>query len=161
MRRVWLLVLMLPGVMPHEAHANAASAFEVFKRLQGTWSITSHEKPIATKMTYDVGSRGSIVTEQFGKELSVFAVDGGRLIMTHYCNAGNQPRLQLKPGTPPGIFDFVMFDITGLDTPNARHVQEVVYRMNGPDSMKLSLIWTGEGTGTPEDYVLTRAAAAH
>ncbi len=154
------LCVLLAGVMPHSAHANAASAFDAFKQLQGTWSITSHEKPIATKMTYDVGSRGSIVTEQFGKELSVFAVDGSSLIMTHYCNAGNQPRLRLKAGTPPDVFDFVMFDITGLDTPNGRHVQEVVYRMTGPDSMKLSLIWTGEGTGAPENYVLTRAAAA-
>ena len=152
-----LICLLLPAVAP----AGSATAFNIFKHLQGTWSITSHNKLIATQMTYDTGSRGSIVTEQFGKELSVFARDGSRLIMTHYCSAGNQPRLRLKDGTPPGVFDFVMFDITGLDSPKDPHVQEVIYRMTGPDSMTLSLIWTGEGTGAPEDYVLTRIARPH
>jgi hypothetical protein len=53
-----------------------------------------------------------------------------------------------------------MFVITGLDDPNSRHVREAIYRIAALDTITLSLIWTGEGTGAPENYTLTRIAGS-
>ena len=142
------------------AHAMAASpaatAFDTLKSLQGQWQITRDGKPRPIVMIYDIASRGSIVTEQFGRELSVFYLDGDRLLMTHFCNAGNQPRLRLRTGAQPGLLDFIMFDITGLHDPGDAHVQEAIYRIIDARTIALSLVWTGARTGTPEQYTLTR-----
>ena len=111
------------------AIADSDAAFEAFKSLKGRWAIQSGGKTITTLMTYDVGSKDSIVTEQFGKELTVIYRDGKDLLMTHFCNAGNQPRLRLKQSRSPGSLEFEMFDITNAKDPDAAHVQKIIYRL--------------------------------
>lgn len=56
--------------------ANSDTAFETFKSLEGKRAIQSTEKTLSIRMIYEVGSKGSIVTKQFGKEFSVFYRDG-------------------------------------------------------------------------------------
>ncbi len=102
------------GLAAPAAASPATIAFDVLTSWQGQWTITRDGKSRPIVMTYEIASRGSIVTEQFGRELSVFYLDGDRLLMTHFCNAGNQPRLRLRADAKPGVMEFVMFDITGL-----------------------------------------------
>lgn len=155
----WCLAWMAlaPGAASAQTPSHAAAAFDTIRSLQGQWTITRDGKPRPTVMTYDIGSRGSIVTEQFGRELSVFYLDGNRLLMTHFCNAENQPRLQLRVAAKPGVLDFVMYDITGLHDPKAAHVQEAIYQIIDARTVRLSMVWIGEGTGAPEEYTLSRA----
>lgn len=142
------------------AAANPASAFETFKGFTGRWAIESDGKTLPIQMTYDVGSKGSIVTEQFGKELSVFYRDGQRLLLTHFCNAGNQPRLALKEANQPGVFEFVMFDSTGLENAGAAHVEKITYRVIDEKKIALEIVWTSAkpDESGPEKYTLTRLA---
>jgi hypothetical protein len=107
-------------------------------------------------MTYDIGSKGSIVTEQFGKEPSVFYRDGQSLLMTHFCNAGNQPRLRLKENTRPGVFEFQMFDITNLQGADADHVEKVVYKIIDDKTIDLEIVWKNGKSEESEKYTLTR-----
>ena len=99
------------GLLFLTIHAASASlgrsqtAFETFKSLQGRWAIQSEGKTLSIEMTYEVGSNGSIVTEQFGKELSVIYLDGQNLLMAHFCNAGNAPRLKLRASDQPGLLE--------------------------------------------------------
>lgn len=132
------------------------TAFETFKSLQGKWAIQSDGKTLSIEMTYDVGSKGSIVTEQFGKELSVIYRDGQDLLMTHFCNGGNQPRLRLKKSTPPGILEFEMFDITNLKSPDAAHVQRVIYRIVDGHNIDLEIVWRERDSHESEKYTLTK-----
>lgn len=79
-------------------------AFDALKALQGAWRIEEQAKPLTFEMSYAVGSNQSIVTEQFGKELSVFYLNGHDLEMIHFCNRGNQPpaarrRLRIERST--------------------------------------------------------------
>ena len=91
---VGLLVLALSGpAVGSPASASELAPFEVFQSLKGTWMIRAGDNTLPFDMTYAVGSNGTIVTEQFGKELSVFYRDGDSFVMTHFCNRGNQPRL--------------------------------------------------------------------
>jgi hypothetical protein len=138
------------------AIAESDAAFEAFKNLKGRWAIQSGGKTITTVMTYDVGSKDSIVTEQFGKELSVIYRDGQDLRMTHFCNAGNQPRLKLKQSRSPGLFEFEVFDITNLKSPNEPHVQKIVYRVVDAKHLELEIVWKKGDSEEPEKYALTR-----
>ena len=153
------LLACLLAAAPARAGETAQSAFETFKHLQGEWTIVSAGRVLPIRMTYDVASKGSIVTEQFGKEFSVFSRDGDALLMTHYCNAGNQPHLRLKLPVRDGVFDFTMTGITGLGAPDGAHVHEIIYHVADPRTVTLRIIWTGQGTGAPEDYTLRRGAA--
>jgi hypothetical protein len=77
---IGLLVLAVswPAVAD-PALASELTPFEVFQSLKGAWAIRAGDNTLPFDMTYDVGSNGTIVTEQFGKELSVFYSDGGSL----------------------------------------------------------------------------------
>jgi hypothetical protein len=141
------------------AIADSETAFETFKSFKGRWAIQSGGKTIATVMTYDVGSKDSIVTEQFGKELTVIYRDGQDLRMTHFCNAGNQPRLRLKQSRSPGLYEFEMFDITNLRNPNEPHVQKIVYRVVDDKHLELEIVWKKGDSEESEKYALTRIVA--
>ena len=108
-------------------------------------------------MTYDLASKDSIVTELFGKELSVFYPDGNDLMMTHFCNAGNHPRLKLKNNSGLRTWEFEMVDITNLkDAGKGAHVQRILYRMVEPDKLALEIVWRRGEQEESEKYLLTR-----
>ena len=149
-----LLFLMLAA---SAALGSSDTAFETFKGFEGKWAIHSGQKTLPIEMTYEIGSKGSIVTEQFGKELSVFYRDGQSLLMTHFCNAGNQPRLRLRENTRPGVFEFQMFDITNLQSADADHVERVVYRIIDNKTIDLEIAWKNrKSEEESEKYTLNR-----
>ena len=149
----FLLLLMLTA---SAALGSSETAFETFRGFEGKWAIRSGQKTLLIEMTYEVGSKGSIVTEQFGKELSVFYRDGQSMLMTHFCNAGNQPRLRLKENGRPGVFEFEMFDITNLQSADADHVDRVVYRIIDDKTIDLEIVWKHSNSEESEKYTLTR-----
>jgi hypothetical protein len=136
--------------------AGEQTPFEVFKNLQGQWAISTGDKTLPFHMTYALGSNGSIVTEQFGKELSVFYSDKGDLLMTHFCNRGNQPRLKLKAGGTARRYEFDMFDITNLRDPSDDHVNVIIYEIPDPQHIRLEIIWKKGNGEESEKYVLTK-----
>ena len=149
-------VLFAIGPFLSVALGNSEKAFETFKSLQGKWAIQSAEKSLSIQMSYEVGSRGSIVTEQFGKELSVIYRDGQSLLMTHFCNAGNEPRLRLKESSKAGLLEFRMFDITNLKTKDAAHVERIIYRIIDARQIDLEIVWQKGKLQSSESYLLTR-----
>jgi len=149
------IMLLLSQMTLASADAGAA-AFDTFKALQGVWAIQSNGKPLTIEMTYDVGSKESIITEHFGKELSVFYRDGKDLLMTHFCNAGNQPRLRLRANSPLGRYEFEMFDITNLPNPSTAHVQRIIYTIADDQHLELETVWKNAETESSEKYTLTR-----
>jgi hypothetical protein len=76
--------------------------------------------------------------------------------MTHFCNAGNQPRLRLREDTPPGTYEFGMFDITNAESASADHVQRIIYKLTGDKTMDLEIVWKRGASEESEKYTLTR-----
>ena len=148
-------MLLLTRATP-TAIADSDAAFEAFKSFKGRWAIQPGDKTITRVMTYDVGSKDSIVTEQFGSELTVIYRDGQDLRMTHFCNAGNQPRLRLKQSRSPGLFEFEMFDITNIRNPDEAHVQKMIYRVVDDKHLELEIVWKKGDSEESEKYALTR-----
>ena len=146
--------------MAHAAPAvfDATSAFDVLKGLEGKWSIQSGDKTLPFQMTYAIGSKGSIVSEQFGRELSVFYRDGQDLAMIHFCNAGNQPRLRLKKeSSSPALLDFETIEISNLSAPGAAHVQRITYKIVDNQKIDLGIEWQRGASQEWERYQLNKA----
>jgi hypothetical protein len=158
MIKSWRIGLVLVTTLRAASAAPGSSeaAFESFKHLQGKWAIQPEGKALSTAMTYEVGSNGSIVTEQSDKELSVIYRDGASLLMTHFCNTGNGPRLKLNQTGLPETLEFEMFDITNLKSADAPHVQKMIYRIRDDKTIDLEIVWQRGKSQDSEKYTLTR-----
>ena len=148
-------MLLVVG-MVSQAFAGPVPAFERLKSLQGKWAIQADGKTLPIQMTYEIGSKGSIVTEQFGKELSVFFIDGGKPQMIHFCNAGNQPRLQLKESARPDVLEFETFAVSGAENAETDHVQRIIYRMISDRKLELEIVWQKGKMQESEKYSLEK-----
>lgn len=79
--------------------APAEATFERLKKLEGSWTATS-TKGWSEEVQLKVIAAGSAVLETSvdahpGETMAtVYYMDGDRLLLTHYCVAKNQPRLQ-------------------------------------------------------------------
>ena len=65
--------------------------------------------------------------------ITMFNLDGDRLLLTHYCGAGNQPRMRAS-ASPDGktvTFDFV--DATNLKSSSDPHMYRVVFNFIDPN----------------------------
>ena len=61
--------------------------------------------------------------------ISMFHMDNDRLLLTHYCSTGNQPRMvaSLSPDGKTMTFDFL--DATNLSTPKTGHMNRVILNL--------------------------------
>ena len=104
-----------PTVAP--AQSDAQNALEIMKTLAGSWegSIMG----LSTHITIRVTSSGNaILHEATGSgrpdnPITMFYVDGDRLLLTHYCDAGNRPRMVGKISPDGKTVDFDFLDVSG------------------------------------------------
>ena len=129
----------------------ATQAFERLKTLQGDWQGAFPDGRRHT-VNYRLSAAGTVLVETWqlgpGREsMTLYHLDGDRLLATHYCPQGNQPRLQWVPGPDPDVQRFDFVDGTGLDLPDRSHQHAFVTRI-------------GEGTySRSETYVGNQATA--
>jgi hypothetical protein len=116
------------------AQSDAQKAFASIKNMPGSWEGTANNgHPL--QVTFKVVSGGSAVMSEImghGPEdmISMIHLDGpNRLLMTHYCGAGNQPRMQASVSPDGKTITFTYFDATNLATPDAGHMQKMVLTM--------------------------------
>ena len=126
--------------------AASRACFERFKALQGDW-VGRSTRGWEETVSYRVIAGGSVVMatsfEAHPNEtmVTLFALDNGRLGLTHYCVAGNQPRLvaaEIHPDGQEVLFTFR--DGGNLPTRNRGHMDRVVYRFL--DDNRVSSRWT-------------------
>lgn len=130
--------------------ASARVAFHRLKSLAGTWEGPSADASTgavfmpAARFEYHVTGGGSAVVEWANvgtpeEMLSVFFLDGDRLVLQHYCSAANQPRLELISAGEDGLFfDFVGGD--NLDPSVDGHIHSVRFTFQ-PDG-RLGSLWS-------------------
>lgn len=149
-------ILFMPICALAQIHTDAN--FEALKSLNGNWIIHSHGKELPFKMTYDLVSKDSVVTEYFGQELSVFYRDNDGIHMAHYCNNHTQPRLKLKQdGEKNNELIFETYEVANLDNPDASHVLKIIYTIMNDDKMELQIVWQKKNLEETETYLLTRS----
>jgi hypothetical protein len=138
-----LALALLAGGDGGDAAAAAAerarlsrATFERLKSLAGEWRGTS-SAGWKDEVEIAVIARGTVVmsTSRHAAHpgetmVSMHHMDGDRLLLTHYCVAGNQPRL-VATGFEDGgrRVSFEFLDGTGLSTRDEGHMDRVVYEL--------------------------------
>jgi len=125
--RVLLSFILLSLATTAFAASDAQTAFEKLKSLEGTWAGKADDGR-SVQVSNRVISGGSVVMSEILNEnmISMFYLDGDRLLMTHYCSAGNQPRM-LATISPDGkTITFNFLDATNLLSSQPGHMQRLV-----------------------------------
>jgi hypothetical protein len=117
----------------------ARAAFTRLQELVGEWEGTT-EAGRRLLVQYRLVAKGSVLVESWtlgpGREsLTLYHLDGDRLLATHYCPLGNQPRLALDTtaSADPGLLVFTYVSATNLPDPAAAHQHRFEVRLSGPD----------------------------
>jgi len=105
------------------------AAFERLKQLTGEWNGTVQEKENgpAASVRYRVTANGSAVVEILFPDtahemMTVYHMDGERLILTHYCAVGNQPRMVLDPASTHQLLVFTFAGGTNMKSEKDLHM---------------------------------------
>ena len=101
------------------AQSDAQKVFENMKTLVGSWQGTIMTIPI--DITIRLASSGTAIlheatTEKGGPpkhEITMFYVEGDRLLATHYCDGGNRARLEGKMSPDGKTSEFNFLDVAG------------------------------------------------
>jgi hypothetical protein len=146
MKRHHLLIasLLLAAAAVHAASSKAehtadAAAFARLKTLVGEWE--GDTKMGKAHLNYELIAGGTALVERETAEkmpamLTVYNLDGDRLMLTHYCMAGNQPRMQARAFNPAsGELDFQFLDATNLASAGAGHMHSAKIRFVDNDHM--------------------------
>ena len=141
------------------AQNDAAKAFDAIKGMPGTWEGSSPEGPV--KVTFKVvGDGSSVMSEILGKEdmVSMFHMDGDRLLLTHYCSVGNQPRMQASVSPDGKTFTFNYVDATNLASPDAAHMQQMILTIIDENHHTEKWVFAGHGQDHSVTFDLRRKA---
>ncbi len=147
---LWLGVGAPVAFATAKPDSSAAAAFNKLKTLAGTWEATTEKGKVTT--TYEVVSNGSAILERLKvpgetEMVTLYNLDGNKLVLTHYCSAGNQPRMEASGLSPDGelVFNFAGGD--NLSDPNAGHMHHAVLKFASADDFTYD--WTFQQDGKP------------
>ena len=119
------------------AQSNTQAAFDKIKSLEGSWAgKTSDGHDIQVDFRV-VSADSAVMSEIHGAHeanmITMFHPDGDRLLMTHYCGTGNQPRMvgTLSPDGKTISFNFL--DATNVLSSQPGHMQQLVLTVLDPN----------------------------
>jgi hypothetical protein len=126
-----LLFLGVALASTSNAQTDAQRAFATIKSMPGMWvgkSSDGRDLEISFKL---VSGGSAVMSEIMGSDshdmVSMFNLDGAdKLLMTHYCSIGNQPRMQASVSPDGKTLTFNYVDATSLASADAGHMQKMV-----------------------------------
>jgi hypothetical protein len=111
------------------AEVDAHKSFDMLKSLEGNWVGKNSEGGTVEVSFRMTGGDSALLSEIHGhgpeNMITMFHMDGDRLIMTHYCGAGNQPRMKVISADAKSV-SFEFFDGTNIG-PGDAHMQRVIF----------------------------------
>jgi hypothetical protein len=150
------LLVLLTTSLALASEPTAAASFDKMKQLAGKWEVIWEGKPMHTSM--DVISDGSAIMQNDTQEnmVTMFHLDGPRLMLTHYCAAHNQPRL-VGSLRPDGSVEFKFLDATNLPDPSAGHMHRMILTFKDADHFTEEWFFFKDGKeGKGESFLYTR-----
>jgi YD repeat-containing protein len=130
--RAVLVVVSLFAATLALAQTTAQKSFDQLKTLTGSWEGKKSQGEMVTIRFREVAAGSALMSEIQGQGaenmVSMIHLDGpNRLMLTHYCGAGNQPRMIASTSADGKTITFDYFDATNLASPDAAHMQRVVF----------------------------------
>jgi hypothetical protein len=112
------------------SQTDAQKSFAAIKNLPGTWEGKRPDGK-AFQVTFKIVSGGSAVISEIlvPKEdmVSMIHLDGpNRLLLTHYCATGNQPRMEATTSPDGKTITFNYVDATNLASRDDGHMHRMV-----------------------------------
>ena len=101
------------------AQSDAKKAFDKMKTLAGSWqgsvmgmsiNVTIRVASSGTAILHEATNGGGGVPDH---EITMFYVDGDRLLATHYCDGGNRARFEGKMSPDGNTIEFSFLDVAG------------------------------------------------
>jgi len=138
--RIAVSLVVLLTALAAQAQSGSQQSFGSIRGLTGNWEgKTQMGDPV--QVSYRVTGGGSavmseIVSQMNGKSedmISMFHMDGDRRLLTHYCAAGNQPRMKASASADGKTITFDFVDATNLPSADAPHMHRVVFNFIDPN----------------------------
>jgi hypothetical protein len=148
-----LALLAAPAAGGQQQKTGAQQQLERLKSLAGTWTGKAGHGSSAqdTTVVWRVTSGGHAAMETIDpgtphEMVTLYHLDGGKLVLTHYCAAGNQPTMRAVRSSGP---DAIAFDfVRGSNMkPGDMHMHAARISFVGPD--RLDTEWTSWQGGKP------------
>jgi len=109
------------------AQSDAQKSFDALKSLAGSWEgpmTTDPPQPevkagTINKVTLRVTSMGNAIIHEMKSPdrpddpITMLYIDGDRVMLTHYCDAGNRPRMTGKISPDGKSVEFTFLDVAG------------------------------------------------
>jgi hypothetical protein len=130
------------------ADGPGSAQMEKLKSLAGDWDGKAPDGK-AVHASYKLVSGGSAVAETLAVAgepdmLTVYHVNGGELMMTHYCSLGNQPRMKAEAAAGDvKAVSFHFVDGTNMAGPAAPHMQDL--KITFDDANHITQEWAMKG----------------
>lgn len=163
------------------AQSNAQKSFDTMKSLAGTWQGHVTTDPVQAGMgdnglvqvSLRVTSRGNALVHEmkaagtpddpkrYDHPVTMLYLDGDRLLLTHYCDAGNRPRMVAQTSPDGKKVEFAFLDLSGGNENGHmyhavftivdanHHIEDWTYMMPGDKPMHahMDLQRTKDGNG--------------
>jgi hypothetical protein len=160
MKPVRIAITLLFVLVTSAAFAASAAqkSFEQLKSLSGSWEGKASNGKLV-QVNFRVTSMGSaLMSEMKGDEdmISMFNLDGDRLLITHYCAAGNQPRMVASTSPDGKTITFDFLDATNLATPDTAHMNRLVISMPDVDHHTEEWVFNDHGKEMKEVVAFQR-----
>ena len=116
---------------PDAERTPAQQCFAKLKKLAGDWTH-KEGKNEKVMIRYRVISGGSAVEEELmpgspDAMTSIYHLDNGNLVMTHYCSIGNQPHLRATKASTPSKMEFECIGGGGnMKSENDMHIHHLL-----------------------------------
>ena len=127
---------------------DAQQLFARFKTLEGEWKIA--EPARTTSVSFEVIANGSALVEKWimsptRTSMTVYSMDGDRLLVTHYCPQGNAPRLVYERTREDGMYYFEFLDGQNLQDAEGSHQHTFWIRFDSENSFTRSETYIKNG----------------
>jgi hypothetical protein len=143
---------------------NAEESFDRLKELAGAWKLVNPKSVSqeAFRISYRPISRDTALVETYGNPAgsvteTIYHLNGDRLMATHYCAQGNQPRLLLVGDSTTAVLHFAFLDVTNLKKPNASHLVDMRFTFLPEGRLQREETYLEDGQKDVSTLLLKRA----
>ena len=146
-----------PGDTHEELRFDRESSAEQlvrFMAMEGNWRIVGGDESQGASHNYKTIANGTVVVEtafpgQPHEMITVFHLDGPKLVMTHYCAAGNQPYMVAEH--PSGDRVHFRFErASDMVHPDAPHMRDASYHFIDRDRVNTTWQYWEDGAKVSE-----------
>ncbi|MFC6635057.1 hypothetical protein [Microbulbifer taiwanensis] len=157
MRIVWFLMIL---AFSYSAKSDPSSDFDKLKSLVGDWKKEGSDGS-DFYISFQSGANGSVLMENWiykdaSHSFTVYHLDGGSLLATHYCPQGNQPRLKVEKSSDPNIISFEFQDATNLKSLKDSHQHSLSFEFLDNNTILRNESYSKAGKLTPTSLNLVR-----